>query len=52
MMKSSIIGSLLLLTLTVFLIIRLSKKDTSNRYEMKAKNKWNSLSEGIDPTDE
>jgi hypothetical protein len=51
-MKGSIFGSLLIICLAVFLIIRLSRQDTSKKYEMKPKNKWNTLSEGIDPTDE
>jgi hypothetical protein len=51
-MRGSIFGSLLIISLAVFLIIRLSRKDATKKYEMKPKNKWNSLSEGIDPTNE
>jgi len=51
-MRGSIFGSLLIISLAVFLIIRLSSKDATKKYEMKPKNKWNSLSEGIDPTNE
>jgi hypothetical protein len=51
-MTNSLIGSLLLVWFATYLIIRLSKKADSDRYKLKPKNKWNSLSEGIDPTDE
>ena len=51
-MRGSIIGSLLIISLAIFLILRLSRKDATKKYEMKPKNKWNSLSEGIDPTNE
>jgi hypothetical protein len=50
--KSSIITSLLLVAISTYLITRLSKHANSNKYERKEKNTWNSLSEGIDPTDE
>jgi lipopolysaccharide export LptBFGC system permease protein LptF len=51
-MKGSIFTSFLVIAISAFLIIRLSKKSSSNRYEKKSKNQWNSLSEGVDPTDE
>jgi len=51
-MKSSIITSLLLAALLTFFIFKLSKRTNLKKYERKPKNSWNSLSEGIDPTDE
>ena len=51
-MKYSIFTSLLIMAFAIYLIIRLSKKGSSSRYEKKSKNKWSSLSEGVDPTDE
>ena len=51
-MRGSIVGSLVIIISATFLIIRLSRKDATKKYEMNPKNKWNSLSEGIDPTDE
>jgi hypothetical protein len=51
-MKGQIFSSIIIVCLAVFLIIRLSRKDATKKYELKPKNKWNSLSEGIDPTNE
>ncbi|MFM8628062.1 MAG: hypothetical protein ACKOCP_04675 [Candidatus Nanopelagicus sp.] len=51
-MKGSIIASLLGVLVAAFLIIRLSNKNAMSKYEKNPKNKWNSLSQGIDPTDE
>lgn len=51
-MKNSLFGSLILVGLSSYLIIKLSKKAGSDKYQLKPKNKWNALSEGQDPTDE
>jgi large-conductance mechanosensitive channel len=51
-MKYSIFTSLIIIAFAIYLIIRLSKKNTSNRYDKKSRNNWSSLSEGVDPTDE
>lgn len=51
-MKGSILAILLVVVVAGFLIIRLSKKNVMSKYEKNPKNKWNSLSQGIDPTDE
>lgn len=51
-MKFSIATSLLLAIITIYLIVRSSKRASSNKYERKPKDSWNSLSEGIDPTDD
>jgi flagellar biogenesis protein FliO len=51
-MRGSIVGSLLIIGFAAFLIMRLSRKEATKKYELKPKNKWNSLSEGIDPTNE
>jgi len=51
-MRGSIIGSVIIISLAIFLIIRLGRKDATKKHEMKPKNNWNSLSEGIDPTNE
>jgi len=51
-MKSSIFGSLLLVELATYLIIRSSKGSDASKYERKPQNNWSALSEGIDPTDE
>ena len=51
-MRNSLFGSLILVGIATYLIIRLSKKADSDMYEFKPKNKWHALSEGNDPTDE
>lgn len=51
-MKGSILGSLVVIIIAGFLIIRLSRRGAMNKYEKKPKSKWNSLSQGVDPTDE
>jgi hypothetical protein len=51
-MKGSIIGSLIIIFIAAFLILRLSKRESMSKYEKKPQSKWNSLSEGVDPTDE
>ena len=51
-MKSSVFGSLLLVALATYLIIRSSKGSDASKYERKPQNNWSALSEGIDPTDE
>jgi len=51
-MKGSIIGSLIIIFIAAFLILRLSMRGSMNKYEKKPQSKWNSLSEGVDPTDE
>ena len=51
-MKNSLFDSLILVGLSTYLIIKLSKKAGSDKYKLKPKNKWNALSEGHDPTDE
>jgi preprotein translocase subunit YajC len=51
-MRGSMVGSILIISLALFLIIRLNRKNAPNKYEVKSKNMWNSLSEGIDPTNE
>lgn len=51
-MRESIVGSLIIVLIAGFLITRLGKRGAMNKYEKKPKNKWNSLSEGVDPTDE
>ena len=51
-MRGSIPGSLVIIFIAGFLIHRLSKRGLVSKYEKKPQNKWNSLSEGVDPTDE
>jgi hypothetical protein len=51
-MRESIAGSLIIILLAGFLIFRLSKRGAMTKYEKKPQSKWNSLSEGVDPTDE
>jgi hypothetical protein len=51
-MRPSIIGSLILVLVATYLILRLSKRANSERYQVKPKNKWRLLSEGKDPTDD
>ena len=51
-MKGSIIGSLIIIFIAAFLILRLSKRGSMSKYEKKPQSTWNSLSEGVDPTDE
>lgn len=51
-MKNPVFGSLILVGLSSYLILKLSKKAGSDKYKLKPKNKWNALSEGQDPTDE
>ena len=51
-MRGSILGSLFVVGLATYLIIRLSRKESLKRYERKPKNNWSALSEGVDPTDE
>jgi hypothetical protein len=46
----SVLMSLLLLISMIYLLIRLIKKSSKKQYERKPKNQWNSLSDGIDPT--
>jgi hypothetical protein len=50
--KNSLFGSLILVGLSTYLIIKLSKKAGSDKYKLKPKNRWNALSEGHDPTDD
>ena len=50
-MKSSLVGLFFLIIFAIYLIIKLSKRSSSQRYDPKAKNTWNLLSEGKDPTD-
>jgi hypothetical protein len=51
-MKNSLLGSLILVGFSTYLIFKLSKRAGSDKYKLKPKNKWNALSEGNDPTDE
>lgn len=51
-MRESVFGSLIIIFVAGFLILRLSKRGAMNKYDKKPRNKWNSLSEGVDPTDE
>ena len=51
-MKNSLFGCLILVGLSTYLIIKLSKKAGSDKYKLKPKNRWNALSEGHDPTDD
>ncbi|MFY8231246.1 MAG: hypothetical protein ACOVKH_03825, partial [Candidatus Nanopelagicus sp.] len=51
-MRESIVGSLIIIVVAGFLIFRLSKRGAMNKYDKKPRSKWNSLSEGVDPTDE
>ena len=51
-MRFSIVGSLFLVAIATYLIIRLSRRTNSDRYQAKPKNKWTQLSEGKDPTDD
>jgi len=48
--------SLILTALAIFFIgyaiSILNKGSNSKKYERKAKNQWNSLTDGLDPTDE
>jgi hypothetical protein len=50
--KNSLFGSLILVGLSTYLILKLSKKAGSDKYKLKPKNRWNALSEGHDPTDD
>jgi hypothetical protein len=50
--RSAITGYFLIIGLATFLIVKSSRKDSTKKYELKPKNTWNSLSEGIDPTNE
>ena len=51
-MRESIAGSLIIIFVAGFLILRLSKRGAMSKYDKKPQSKWNSLSEGVDPTDE
>ena len=51
-MRESVFGSLIIIFVAGFLILRLSKRGAMNKYDKKPQSKWNSLSEGVDPTDE
>ena len=51
-MRESIAGSLIIILVAGFLILRLSKRGAMSKYDKKSQSKWNSLSEGVDPTDE
>lgn len=51
-MKSSLVGSLLLVIFAIFLILRINKGANSQKYKKRPKNKWQLLSEGKDPTDD
>ena len=50
MLIAKLLIVVLLLTLFLYLSIRLTKRGLSNRYEPRAQTPWNSLSEGQDPT--
>ena len=43
---------MILVGVSTYLILKLSKKAGSDKYKLKPKNKWNALSDGNDPTDE
>jgi len=51
-MRISIVGSLFMVLIATYLIVQLSKRKNSERYQVKPKNKWTLLSEGKDPTDD
>jgi len=50
MLIAKLLVVVLLLLLFIYFSVRLAKRGLSKRYEPRAKNSWNSLSEGEDPT--
>jgi hypothetical protein len=51
-MKNSLFGLVLMISIVIFLIFRMRKGSNSQKYEARARDKWNLLSDGKDPTDD